>query len=474
MTPSLQVEGLSVSSREGPLVRSVSFSVQGGIATTLIGETGSGKSLIAQAIAGQLPRELAVSGSIWINGLDVISHPEVRRLREHRLAVLPQEPWLALDPTMRAGAQVFEVFHYVRSLASPSARRAASEMLASLSVAHAEMRYPFQLSGGMCQRVAIAMTRAADPDVLLVDEPTKGLDAALRDRVVVQLQEELAAGRALLTITHDIGVARALGGTIAVMLDGVIVEQGPSEQVLDAPRHDYTRRLVMADPACWPDQVGPVTGHRVVAGKGLVKKFGKQVLFDGFDIEIGAGETVALLGASGCGKTTIGNILLNLVWPDSGTLWRDSTIHPVRYQKIYQDPPAAFAPRQTVGAGLAHLARRMAVPRFQIDSLLEQLHLSSALLERTPGQLSGGELQRFAILRSLLVDPVFLFADEPTSRLDPLIQQDVMLLLRKIITEREIALLLVTHDHVLADKSARRIVPMPAKQEAMSDRVEFA
>jgi peptide/nickel transport system ATP-binding protein len=462
MNASLRIENLSVASREGPLVRDVSLEVEAGVPLTLIGETGSGKTLIAQAIAGQLADELQASGAIWINGLDVLGHPELRHHASLKLSVLPQEPWLALDPTMRASEQVYEVFRYVRGMTRSAARRATADILGSLSISGAEGRYPFQLSGGMCQRVAMAMTRAADPDILLADEPTKGLDTALRDTVVEQLQAEVYAGRALLTITHDIHVARQLGGHIAVLLEGRIVEYGPADQVLSVPRHEYTQRLVAADPALWPDVPSELAGAPVIAATGIAKSFGDGTLFSDFSIGIGAGETVALLGASGSGKTTVGNILLRLVQPDRGALWRDELTDPVRYQKIYQDPPAAFAPRQCIGDGLHHLTRRFGGDLGEQNRLLERLHLPPALLNRIPSQLSGGELQRFAILRALLVDPVFLFADEPTSRLDPLIQLDVIALLRGLVEERKIAMLLVTHDHELARKTAGRVLRLSA------------
>ncbi len=321
--------------------------------------------------------------------------------------------------------------------------------------------YPHELSGGMCQRAAIAVTHAAGASLLIADEPTKGLDAALRDSVVERLRQEVDQGRLLLTITHDIEVAAALDGMIGVMLDGALVEFGPAAEVLERPRHDYARTLIAADPARWTAPALPPAGEAVASARGLSKRFGERTLFDGLDISVRRGEIVAIVGPSGCGKTTIGNILLGLVTPDRGEVQRAPDIAQIRFQKLYQDPPAAFAPHQALRQSLGDLLKLHGLPWSRAEAGMQRFGLGQDLLDRRPNEVSGGELQRFAILRALLLDPVFLFADEATSRLDPVSQKQVFRVLVEAVRESGLGLLMVTHEAALAEKVASRILRLP-------------
>ncbi|WP_163269229.1 ABC transporter ATP-binding protein [Chelativorans alearense] len=456
----LSIADLSVHSRAGPIVRDVSLSLQPGRPLTLLGESGSGKSLVAQAVMGTLPPELTASGAIRLDGADLIaSTPDERRKRWGRaISLLPQEPWLALDPTMRIGPQVAEVHRFVRRQAAQRSETLAHENLRDVGLDHASALYPFQMSGGMCQRAAIAIAHAGGSGLLIVDEPTKGLDADLRDSVVARLIEEVDAGRLLLTITHDIGVARALGGTVGIMLEGRLVDHGPAEQVLMAPSHPYSQALLSADPRSWVRSAPVPSGDVMLAGRGLAKAFGDHTLFEDVDVEVRAGEIVSIVGPSGCGKTTLGNILLGLVEPDAGTVERRKDISLLRFQKLYQDPPAAFPPHQAIRKGLRDLVKLHRRRWDEVETLLARFQLQNALLDRLPGQISGGELQRFAILRALLLDPVFLFADEATSRLDPVSQKEVVDVLLEVARDTGLGVLLVTHDRALAEKISTRTV----------------
>jgi peptide/nickel transport system ATP-binding protein len=462
MTHDLIIDDLSISSRDGAIVSGVSLALGKGRPLTLLGESGSGKSLVAQAIMGNLPGELRPSGRVIFRGVDLMRETSVQRRRRwgRSIGLLPQEPWLALDPTMCVGPQVREVHLYVKGKTPKESMAAASNNLAEVSLSSAEALYPFQISGGMGQRAAIAMAHAADAELLIADEPTKGLDAALRDSVAARLRLEVEAGRLLLTITHDVAVARALGGTIGVMLQGRLVEYGPADELLAEPRHDYTRALLAAEPSQWKRRSAAKSGRTVVKAEGLEKGYGDRLLFSGFDIEIAAGEIVSIVGPSGCGKTTIGNTLLGLNRPDAGTVVRGVGLSPLRFQKLYQDPPAAFAPHQTLRKGLKDVARLHGKDWTEIEALCGRLHLPATLLDRLPVRVSGGELQRFALLRTLLLDPAFLFADEATSRLDPVSQQDVITFLQEIVEETGLAILLVTHDRDLAAKVSTRLIEL--------------
>jgi len=460
----LIVENLRIHGPEGVLLHGASFALRPGEPLVLLGETGSGKSLLAQAVMGVLPPALRAEGRIVLDGRDLLPLPlrERRALWGRRIAMLPQEPWAALDPTMRAAPQVAEVDRLVHRLPAAEARGRADARLAHLGLGGAGGRYPFQLSGGMNQRVALAATQAAGAGLLIADEPTKGLDADLRDTAGALLRAEAEAGRMLLVITHDVALARLLGGQAMVMLAGVVVESGPLPALLDAPQHDYTRRLVAAEPTRWAAWGRRAPGRPVVEARGLHRRLGGRELFGGLDLSVGEGEVVAVAGPSGCGKTTLGNLLLELDRPDAGTVRRGDWVGKLGLQKLYQDPLAGFAPRQTLGAGIGELQRRHGLEDAAARALLPRLKLDPTLLRRHPAEVSGGELQRFGLLRALLLRPALLFADEATSRLDPLTQAEVMLLLREAVEEQGTALLVVTHEAALAEKVAGRVVRLAA------------
>lgn len=463
--PDLSITALSVDSLAGRIVSDVSLALGRGRPLTLLGESGSGKSLVAQAIMGNLPPGLHATGHVVFKGTDLLTEtPAQRRRRWGRgISLLPQEPWLALDPTMRVLPQVAEIHRFVRKKDVTRSEALAKENLAGVSLAHAETLYPFQISGGMGQRAAIAMAHAADSELLIADEPTKGLDTALRDSVTLRLKREVDAGRLLLTITHDVAVARAIGGMIGVMLDGRLVEYASAEKLLQAPEHAYTKALLAAEPARWERQASMASGEVVLAGRGLAKRYDGRTLFSDLDITVAAGEIVSVFGPSGCGKTTVGNILLGLIPPDAGAVERKPGMSPLRFQKLYQDPPAAFAPHQTIRKGLSDLLRLHAKEWRAVEGLLGRLRLPETLLDRLPSQVSGGELQRFALLRALLLDPAFLFADEATSRLDPVGQKEVITCLQEIVRETGLAVLLVSHDRDLAERVSARVLNLDNK-----------
>ncbi|HWX46914.1 MAG TPA: ATP-binding cassette domain-containing protein [Roseomonas sp.] len=454
----MEIEDLTISAGATTLVRDIGLSVRPGHPVTILGETGSGKTLVVEAAMGTLAPELTASGRIALEGRSSDANDRAARRAGwgRRIAMLPQEPWLSLDPTMRAAPQVAEGHRYVRGLAPGEAWQRAGQDLAALGLADAGRRYPHQLSGGMAQRVAFASARAGGAPLTLADEPTKGLDAAMRDTVVALLRQALLAGGSLLCITHDIAVSRALGGEVIVMLAGEIVERGPAERVLTAPAHDYTRRLLAAEPEAWPDTSFQRPGEPVIEAEALAVERGGRRLFEALSLSVGAGEWVAVTGPSGCGKTTLGNVLLQLAKPAAGFVRRRSGVARTRYQKLYQDPVATFAPRRTLREALAETAALYQAPWARVTDTLARLRIAEALLDRRPDQVSGGELQRIAVARALLPDPLFLFADEPTSRLDPMTQRETMDVLREISAERGAAVLLVTHDTAMAGKVAPR------------------
>ncbi len=466
MTAALVVDELDVMTRDGRrLVRDASFSLDSGSIIIVLGESGSGKSLLAQAVMGNLPADLTCRGRVRLMGEEVseLNGYARRALWGRRIGMLPQEPWIALNPLMRADAQVAEVHALVRGAKWQEARSQALAALRRLGLGGVERRLPFRLSGGMAQRVALAATEAGGTPILIADEPTKGLDADRREDVAALLRAQADAGAAVMVITHDIGLAERLGGNMLVMLEAEIVERGATATVLSAPQHSYTRRLLAADPARWPPAAraasGIDEGEDVLVAADLTKCLGGCVLFDGIDLRIRAGRIAAATGPSGCGKTTLGNMLLGLIDPDGGRVSRAKAA-PHRFQKIWQDPVAAFAPSATLGAALDDVAHRHRLDAEVAKTLLARMRIDPGLLVRLPSQVSGGELQRIALARALMVDPVFLFADEATSRLDPVTQREVMELLRDSVAERGLAMLMVTHDQDLAHSIADQVLRM--------------
>jgi peptide/nickel transport system ATP-binding protein len=421
---------------------------------TVVGESGSGKSLLAHALMGTLAATLEVDGKLDLDGrlLPLADRGNRRTLWGSEVAMLPQEPALALDPTMRVGRQVAEG---VLGASRGTARDRARAALAGVGLPGVARSYPHTLSGGMAQRVAYAAATVGGARVLVVDEPSKGLDPAAVDRLAELLLGHVAGGGLLLTITHDLRLAAALGGEVAVMRDAEVLESGDAEQVLDDPRHDYTRRLVAAAPERWRhpwQRTGwEPAGEPLVEATGLAKAYGSQRLFADLDVRVRPGERVALSGPSGVGKTTLGGILLRIVAPDAGRVVHHDSLRG-RLQKLYQDPALSFPALVPIEVGLRDVVRRHGADPARLGQLVEDLRLAPELLGRRPAEVSGGELQRVATARMLLARPGLVLADEATSRLDLLTQEvTVDALVRGL---DDAALLVVTHDRALADAVA--------------------
>ena len=451
------------------LVDVTGLAFERGRPVTIVGESGSGKSLLAHAIMGTLPENLTALGTLDMDGrsYDLSDRTNRRSLWGRVLSLLPQEPMLALDPTMRTREQVAEGATSF-STDKRTARRSAEHLLATLGLGHASGSFPHTLSGGMAQRVAFAAATIGNAPILIADEPSKGLDQSARHELAELLRLHLDAGGILLTITHDLDLARALGGDVLVMKDAHVVEQGPARQVLTAPAHAYTRRLLAAEPAnwnhAWTRAAAPPaeTGKPLVAGTGLAKRFGREQLFADLTVTIHAGERISLSGPSGSGKTTLGNVLLRLLPPDAGRVHHSGALPRGSIQKLYQDPALAFAARVPLRDSFGDILRRHRLDPERLDELLAALRLAPALLHRRPGQVSGGELQRLAIVRSMLLEPALVFADEPTSRLDLITQEETMSCLMDQVDRHNCALLLVTHDQALAHAVTRRQISVGA------------
>lgn len=479
--PLLAVRGLSVRSSERALLRDVSFELRPGQAIAIVGESGAGKSLLAQAVIGTLPPALRAEGRVTVAGADSAADaPRARRASWGRvMTMVPQEPMRALDPLMRLGKQLDEVLALVAPdgagstvggrrttgtsvLTGPAGSTARSRGFASLGLEGIQRQFPWQLSGGMAQRAVFTVALAGGARILLADEPTKGLDHPRRDQVVDAMRSVLADGGCVVAITHDLRVAQRLGGRLAVLLDGAVVEEGEVDHVLASPAHAFTRRLVQAMPSRWP-AVAPhaaaahASAPLLLEADGIAKAHGRGApLFEDLSIEVRAADRIAIRGPSGVGKTTLCNVLLGLLQPDRGVVRRATGLARTAFQKLHQDPVAAFAPRAPLGRSLDDALRLHGRDRSELDAHLRALRLSPGLLARRPHEVSGGELQRLALARVLLARPALLFADEPTSRLDPIAQQEAMSMLVARVVQDGLALVLVTHDDDISQRVATR------------------
>ncbi|GAB2678655.1 ABC transporter ATP-binding protein [Thalassiella azotivora] len=468
----LHLHHLTVRHGGAVLVDVSGLDAEPGVPVTVVGESGSGKSLLAHAVMGTIADELDVAGAMTLGGarLDLADRSNRRRLWGRELAMLPQEPALALDPTMRVLGQVAE------GVAGFPARRGAAlqkatRALGRLGMAHTARSWPHTLSGGMAQRVAYAAATIGGARLLLVDEPTKGLDAASLDRLADLLHEHVDGGGLLVTITHDLGLARRLGGQVLVMREAEVVERGPADRVLTAPEHEWTRRLLAAEPARWrkawqrPDPVGdhPLDGDPVVVADAVTAGYGGEPLFRDLSLQVRPGERWAVSGPSGVGKSTLGNVLVGLREPDTGSVRRHPGLDGGKVQKLYQDPALSFPPAVTLGTAVRDVVRRHTVPAGRLEGLMAEVGLPASLLARRPGQVSGGELQRLAIVRAMLLRPALVLADEATSRLDLLTQERTVDCLMVEVAETGCALVAITHDEDLARAVADRHLRLTAR-----------
>ncbi|MFI6901767.1 dipeptide ABC transporter ATP-binding protein [Nonomuraea sp. NPDC050394] len=466
--PLLAVENLTVRwpARDSAVTAcgNLAFTVAQDETFAVVGESGSGKSTLARALLGLLPGYAKVSGSIRFRGRELVGLGErsLRAVRGSGIALVPQNPLGSLNPVHPIGRQLVEALRAHRPMKAGQARSAAAGLLASVGLGQVLPAYPHQLSGGMRQRVVIAMAMAGRPGLIVADEPTSALDVTVRAQVLEALDAaRRATGCALLLITHDLGVVARHADRVMVMNGGAQVETGTAEDVFGRPRMPYTRRLLEALPRGGGRPA--VSGAEpLLSASELVRHYpargGPLRAVRGVSLELRAGETLALVGESGSGKSTLGRMIVGLDRPTSGHL---KVADGVRVQLVMQDPTAALNPRMTAGALVGeplrihggHSAGRVA-------ELLEQVSLPATVATRYPGQLSGGQRQRVAIARALAAGPRVLVLDEPVSALDAVVQAEIMALLDRLQRELGLAYLFISHDLGLVAEVAHRTAIM--------------
>ncbi len=455
----VDVRGLRVVTDAGrPIVDTVSFTVEAGQLLAVIGESGSGKTTTALALLGWAnPGTVIDAGEVLIAGHSMLDRPDVRSLRSTVVSYVPQDPLRALNPARRVGAQLAEILRVHGRSHDTGAAIAAALDLARLPADPGLLRrYPHQLSGGQRQRVVIAQALLLDPAVIVLDEPTTGLDTVTQREFLThlrQLRERTAA--AMVYVTHDVAAAAEVADRIAVMRAGVIVEQGPAREVLSCPREPYTRDLIAAVPDPRAAVAPRPETREVLRVRGLTATHGPVIAAQDVDLDLTAGRCLALVGASGSGKTTIGRCIAGLHRPDAATLTLDGvglTRRRTRDQRrrvaiVFQSPSESLNPRRTIGAELARVVRFFGTgDGTRVGDLLDSVRLPREIGDRYPAQLSGGEQQRAAIARALAADPAVLVCDEITSALDVSVQAAVLNLLGELQRDLDLALLFITHD----------------------------
>lgn len=461
MTAAIQINQLTIKSANKILVDNLNLTLNRGETLTILGETGAGKSLLAQAIVGDLPEGLTVSGTVTVNGVDML-HSSVKQRQKmwgRQVVMLPQEPWRALSPVMNIVRQVAEVGRFVFSKPKSVALAEAKESLVRLGLWEHGHKVPSQLSGGMAQRTAFACIQATSANLLIADEPTKGLDSRLRDNIVQQLKSHAIQG-SLLTITHDVDVARQLGGNIIVMCQGKVEETGEAGMVINTPSSKYAQSLIGALPRNWSKVERKDTpSSELVSCRHFSVKRGNKILFGNVNLSLGQGEIVGLFGPSGSGKTSLADALLGIL-PHQGTVVYRQPLQRQQMLKLYQDPPSAFSADFPLLTLLNDVCERYHVHPQVIQRLCGELNLDEALFTRNVEQVSGGELQRIALLRALMLKPKLLVADEPVSRLDPITSQKITQLLTTKCREMNCTLLLISHDLEQLEKVCDRVLYM--------------
>ena len=569
----LKVSGLVTQLHNGTrIVDDISFSIGAGETFVLLGESGCGKSMTALSLLRLLPDGVINAGSLaQLDGIALfgLREREMRDLRGGKMAMIFQEPGLSLNPVMTVGEQITEVLELHQGMRGNAARMRGVELLDQVGIPDASRRvaeYPFQLSGGMKQRVMIAMALAGQPKLLIADEPTTALDVTIQAQVLQLLRDtQTASGMAMLLITHDLGVVAEMAHQVGVMYAGQIVEQASRTRLFDQPLHPYTQKLFAALPdatrrnqslTAIPGNVPPLgsimqgcrfaarcdkawslcsekapgwtvleegrgvrchlfqgqgaqrNGQQIEMGarqhqreakadlpsvtgpallqvrdlkvhfpirKGVLQRVVGQVkAVDGVSLGIPPGRTLALVGESGCGKTTLGKALLQLIRPDAGSVQfagRELIGSDIREQRsamqmVFQDPYASLNPKMRVaeileeGMTALKIENNSSARQAHIDTLLDQVGLARDTKWRYPHEFSGGQRQRIAIARALAVSPRLLICDEPTSALDVSVQAQILNLLKSLQQKFELSYLFITHNLAVVDYLAHEVCVM--------------
>jgi len=493
--PVLEVSDLAVEFDVGGgwrrTVQNVGYAVAPGEVLAIVGESGSGKTVSSLAILGLLGRNARVTGSVRLNGREILNAPEtrLRSMRAREVSMIFQEPMTALNPVFRVGHQLTEVLRVRGGHTRASARIRAMELLDLVELPDPKRAfdaYPHQLSGGQRQRAMIALAISCDPSLIFADEPTTALDVTIQ-REILELLRRLRdrTNSALVLITHDLGVVADTADRILVMRGGEIVEAGTVDEVFARPAHPYTRQLLAAVPTLGAgggdadeaaERPAPVISIDDAVVEYRTRGRGRFAAVENVSFEIGEGEIVGVVGESGSGKTTLAKAIVGLQAFSGGSVTfaggdlvgaRGRRLREARRRIgfVFQDPGSSLNPRRKVGDSVGEPMRvasgfSRAAIRARVAEVLGAVQLPADVADRYPHELSGGQRQRVGIARAIIMRPSLLIADEPTSALDVSVQQRVLEIFRELQREMGFACLFVSHDLAVVDSLSSRIVVM--------------
>ncbi len=496
----LEVKGLSVAFKDEKVVDDIDFDVYAGETFALVGESGSGKSITALSVLRLLPANARLTATeIGLNQSDLLSIPEIEfcKIRGKRIGLIFQDPMSSLNPVMTIGDQIAEVMQIHFDLSATELNHAVLELLQQVEIPEPERRineFPHQLSGGQRQRVMIAIALAGKPDLLIADEPTTALDVTIQAQILALLKTiQQNTGMALWLISHDLALVSNLADRIAVMQLGKIVETASTQSFFKQASHPYSLKLLAALPSMdscvgrnaevkelTKSRLLKVEGFKVYypIRKGIFKRVVDHVrAVDGVDFELQQGKTLALVGESGCGKTTLGKGLINLIPSAEGRVFLDDlelsqlTGDELRRKRseiqiVFQDPFSSMNPRMLVGEIIEEGIKALhpdfttADRKKRVENLLQQVELPVSAALRYPHEFSGGQRQRICIARALAVDPKLIVCDEPTSALDVSVQAQIIELLKNLQKQKGISYLFITHDLAVVAEIADEVAVM--------------
>jgi ABC-type microcin C transport system duplicated ATPase subunit YejF len=477
------VENLTIRFGDAPpVVDKITFEIHAGETFALVGESGSGKSMTALAALNLLPHNAIIESKtrrLENENLAELSEKAWCKIRGRRIAIIFQDPISSLNPVMTIGQQIAEVLNLHFKLSKSELKNRVVELLQQVELPNAEQRikdYPHQLSGGQRQRVMIAIALAGKPDLLIADEPTTALDVTIQAQILELLRNiQAQTGMALWLISHDLALVSSIANRVSVMQNGKIVETGEAKSIFQNPQHPYTQKLVAALPSmksCENKEIIVKPSLLEVQNfhchypirKGILKRVVDYVrAVDGVSFSLQKGKTLALVGESGCGKTTLGKALLHLIPSNGGEVFLNGialhslTGEALRQQRaeiqiVFQDPFSSMNPRMLIGEIIAEglQALRPEMPaderETRVAALLKRVELPEEAMYRYPHEFSGGQRQRICIARALAVEPKVIICDEPTSALDVSVQAQIIQLLKTLQREQGMSYLFITHD----------------------------